>query len=95
MNEIIENKLIDMFGICNCAEIDLVVKTLIRFLEWAESVERDDYNTLYKDAGIYYLIAGMCEKNDLIQHGVSIRCAFISPKGKEFLTLLKQYKETK
>ena len=89
MNKENEEIFADMFRVCSCADTEAVAKTLIRVLEFA-SDNVGQYHKLFDDDGAYYLIAGQLERNDLIEHGVSIRCAWITEKGKEFLTKLKE-----
>ena len=72
------------FGVCGCCETMDVIQELIRFLEWVDNDKSPTFECLYQSQGIYYLIARMCERSGLIEHGIAIRCQFLTDLGIEF-----------
>ena len=80
------------FGACGCSELDEMINTVIKILAWAEADPDDKplYSTLIKDdLGAFYIIAGILDKLEFIEHGTSIRFSWITEKGKEFLDSLR------
>lgn len=80
------------FGACGCSEIDEMRTTLIRLMEWHE-IEKNtaQYQTLYNEVGVFYLLAGMLDHLGLSEHGVAIRYPWLTPDGKRLLEALKRH----
>jgi hypothetical protein len=77
------------FGVCGCSEEDKVSEEIKKFLVWASKEDRPNFETLYNNDGVYYLIASTMDRLGLIDHGISIRVPFITQKGKDFLAGLE------
>jgi hypothetical protein len=81
-------------GICGCSEYPETIAALKKLLEWFDkpAMERVRYDEIFgiKDAGLYYLLAGLFDNADLIEHGVSVRTSWLTPKGKAILLGLRQ-----
>ena len=94
--EDIQSILDDHFGNCGCSETKLLVNDLILLLEnQAEEIEtRVKYDKLFTSKTLFYVLAGILSDLNFIEHGTSIRCSWITKKGKEFLAQLKSYKNT-
>lgn len=78
------------FGLCGCAEFGSAVEEILGLLNWCGERERPSYATLYYgNAGVYYLLAGTLDRLGLIEHGVSIRYPWLTPKGEALLRALQ------
>ena len=64
-----------------------------RFLGWAGKMWEERYDNMYERNGIYYLIAGMCDRAVLIEHGTSIRFPWLTEKGKCLLEALTKFSQ--
>jgi len=86
INAYLRNK----FGVCGCSEMDLVILEVRRILEWADSdmAKRETYDKIYINQGLFYIIAGLLDKEGFINHGCAIRCPWITDKGKQLLKSL-------
>jgi hypothetical protein len=84
--------LLNEFGGCGCSEDDEMAKVIVKILEWAvKSIgNRVRYNKLFRHVGTFYIVAGILDNNDLLEHGTSIRCAWATKKGKMLLETLKE-----
>lgn len=84
------------FGVCGCFELEYTINTIVNALEWAKdkkwSSENIYYTELYNDTGLFYIVFGQLDRCDLIEHGTSIRCPWLTEKGKDFLSALKKIK---
>lgn len=96
------NKYIDMvaflykhFGACGCSELNEIVNVLKYLLEWSaiDIDSRSAYNKLNIDVGYYYIIIGLLDQLDMLEHGCAIRVPWITEKGKQFLKGLRIFKE--
>lgn len=85
--------LAENLGLCGCTETSEYCMTVLRFLEWAgaDMTTRSSYSTLYKEVGIFYLIAGCIEDAGLIEHGSALRHPWLTEGGKRVLFALKQH----
>lgn len=82
------------FNACGCSEIEEMLSEAKRFLTWASNdiSTRPNYQTLYPGSpGAFYLIAGIFDNAGMIEHGTSIRCAWIEEKGKKLLSALYRF----
>lgn len=81
------------FGCCGCTEMHEVHNTVLKLLEWHANnlTGRCKFQQLYPEPGVFYLLSGWFELLGLTDHGVSIRCGWITPRGQLLLDALKQY----
>lgn len=82
------------FGACGCSEVDTMIDVIRDLLEWLDSDidTRPKYNTLFNgNVGVYYLLAGKLEYLEFSGHGFSIRVAWLTEEGQEFLSALKNF----
>ncbi|MHA1360786.1 MAG: hypothetical protein ACTSRC_21905 [Candidatus Helarchaeota archaeon] len=81
-------------GACGCSEIDEMLKTLLKFLEWANNIggSKPEYKYVVDDIGAFYFIAGRLTDAGLIEHGVSIRYSWLTDKGERLLNALRNKK---
>ena len=82
------------FGMCGCFETELVVEALKDFLVWCGSdcINRPRYSELFgANQGVFYLISGICDRADLIEHGIAIRHPWLTENGKLFLSALSNF----
>lgn len=80
------------FGACECSDLEAMINVVKDLLEWMSEdiVERQDYEKLFNgNEGVFYLLAGRLDSLGFSEHGTSIRCAWLTEKGKEFLNALK------
>lgn len=90
-------KLIDLhttFNVCSCADRDSINKTLKYLFEYLAMPIKERTFTAFINLGdisegTYYLLTGILEKENLIDHGSSIRFAWLTDKGKEILKELQ------
>lgn len=78
---------------CGCSELDLMIYEVKRVLEWAASdiMTRPDYTKLYHSGGVFYIVAGLLNSAGLLEHGSSIRCSWITEKGRTLLDALNKF----
>ena len=82
------------FGACGCSELGEMVVTIKRLLEWHAASQEDsraNYESLYGELGVFYLLSGMLENLDLADHGSSIRFPWLSGDGRRLLEALQKY----
>ena len=82
------------FGMCGCSEFEPMQRLIIKLLEWhgADMGNRPKWDTLFNgNTGVFYIIAGIMTEADLIEHGGSIRCGWLTDKGKLLLANLKKF----
>lgn len=92
-NKRLEALLMNRFGLCGCSEEDAVIGALVTILDWAQQEKVvDGYQHLFSNLGCFYIIAGLLNDYDYIEHGCAIRYAWITPKGKRLLRILKNAK---
>lgn len=80
------------FGACGCSDLEAMINVVKDLLEWMSEniMERQGYEKLFNgNVGVFYLLAGRLDSLGFSEHGTSIRCAWITEKGKEFLNALK------
>jgi hypothetical protein len=51
--------------------------------------DRAEYNTLYSEVGVYYLLVGRLDVLLLLEHGTSIRYPWLTKRGKRLLAALQ------
>lgn len=85
--------LFDIFNLCGCIELDMVIEEIKKILLWASinSKERISYNKLYESKGCFYIITGILDNEDILNHGISIRYARITDNGRFLLKSLNKY----
>jgi len=85
--------LFNVFGGCGCSELTPMVDTIKELLAWAGSdgMERTKWTRLGYNAGAYYILMGIMDNADLIDHGSAIRAPFLTDKGKSFLNALNKF----
>jgi hypothetical protein len=78
-------------GACGCGELDEMIDSVRRLLEWAgtDMSDRAEYNTLYSEVGVYYLLVGRLDVLLLLEHGTSIRYPWLTKRGKRLLAALQ------
>lgn len=81
------------FNACGCWELEDVIDTVHVFLEWcgSDGYTRSGYDNFYYNTGAYYLIIGLLEDVDLVDHGTSARHPWLTEDGKRFLAALATY----
>lgn len=80
------------FGACGCSNLEAMINVVKDLLEWMSEniMERQGYEKLFNgNEGVFYLLAGRLDSLGFLEHGTSIRCAWLTEKGKEFLNALK------
>jgi len=80
------------FGACGCSDLEAMISVVKDLLEWMSEniMERQGYEKLFNgNEGVFYLLAGRLDSLGFSEHGTSIRCAWLTEKGKEFLSALK------
>ena len=79
------------FSLCGCEDLSSVIETIIKTLSWAQEPtdKRLKYTSLFKNYGVFYIIAGILDNLDLIEHGIAIRFPWITERGKALLSLLE------
>ena len=80
------------FGACGCSDLEAMINVVKCLLEWMSEniMERQGYEKLFNgNEGVFYLLAGRLDSLGLSEHGTSIRCAWLTEKGKEFLSALQ------
>ena len=80
-------------GACGCSDMEAMIAEVKRFLSWADSGTpaydtRVYYDKLYNSEGVFYLIAGMMDNANLIEHGTGIRFPWLTSEGIDFLSAL-------
>lgn len=85
--------LYDELGFCGCMELDEVISALKTLLSWANSMEsRLGYEEFCKgEIGSFYLLMGLLDHADLIEHGSSIRHPWLTDDGERLLTALNKF----
>ncbi len=80
-------------GVCGCADTGSIYEEVQAFLQWCNDWlnerSQETYETLYPRVGLYYLMAGILDTLDLIDHGTSIRWPFLTDDGKRLLSFLQ------
>lgn len=76
-------------GKCGCSETDEMITSLRKLLEWVGSDGAIQYDALYPEIGVFYLLAGRLDDLGLIEHGISIRFPWLTDDGKRLLDALK------
>jgi len=83
------------FNMCGCWEFGPVHYNILFLLKWlktnSEENPKKSYETLYDSVGIFYLLVGIFDRLNLIEHGISIRCAWLTNNGKRLLEALLKY----
>jgi hypothetical protein len=81
------------FGACGCSELETMLDVLKSLLTWVGmGGGRVDWNKLYSNPGIYYLLMGALDRLGLTEHGISIRHPWLTPDGTRFLAALMALK---
>ena len=78
-------------GACGCSELGPMRDAIIRLLEWHEG-DKDRvgaHSSMYPDIGVFYIMAGLMDRLGLAEHGISIRCPWLTADGKRLLAALK------
>jgi len=78
-------------GACGCSELDEMISTIKRVLEWHKTdiPKRDSYISVFpEELGIFYIIVGLLDNLDLVEHGTSIRWGWLTNDGKRLLEAL-------
>lgn len=83
------------FGACGCSEIDEMHAALLRLMEWHDTREnpghdREPYTAIYPEIGLFYLMAGMLRRLGLSEHGVAIRCPWLTQDGERLLDAMRR-----
>lgn len=76
-------------GACGCSELSEILRVLCKFFVWIEQEFPTPYESLFASRGVYYIVAGTCEKADLIEHGISVRAPFLTVRGENFAAAMK------
>lgn len=82
------------FGACGCSELYTMIDVIRDLLEWLNSDidTRPRYDTLFNgNVGVYYLLAGKLDCLEFSGHGTSIRVAWLTEKGRKFLSALNRF----
>jgi len=80
------------FGACGCSDLASMINIVKDLLEWTSSdiMERQGFEKLFDgNEGVFYLLAGRLDSLGFSEHGTSIRYAWLTEKGKEFLNALQ------
>jgi len=80
------------FHPCGCSDRVSVLQEVRGFLFWLkeDSKDRVRYDSLFRGfVGIFYIMAGICDRAYLCGHGGGIRNAWIEPLGRELLHALE------
>lgn len=82
--------LYNAMGACGCSEIAAMAEELTAILKWTDVLEeRAPYESLYPRRGTFYIVAGILDRLGLSEHGVAIRCPWLTPDGKRLLAALE------
>jgi hypothetical protein len=84
----------EKIGACGCSELGLMVEEVKKILSWSaqDIMGRQNYSSLYPERdGIFYLLAGLIDGLNMIEHGASIRCCWLTNFGKQFLDGLNSF----
>lgn len=87
MNEAIEEEVMALFGFCGCGAPWKVVSYLKKYLD-----ELENHTNQLEDDTTYFLMAYLCDKSGLTDHGSSVGSSWLTDLGKEWLIKLKDYK---
>ena len=82
------------FCACGCSEVDTMIDVIRDLLEWLDSdiSTRLKYDTLFNgNVGVYYLLTGKLDHLKFTEHGFSIRVAWLTEEGQEFLNALRKF----
>lgn len=80
------------FGACGCSDLPAMIGVVKSLLEWLSSniVERPSYDTLFGgNTGVFYILVGRLDSLGFSEHGSSIRCAWLTDTGEDFLKALR------
>ena len=78
------------FGLDSLCELDQVIRSLIRLLEWHENKTVHPYE-LFSEKGVFWMLTGILNTLGLSDYGVSPQRPWLTTEGKLFLTALKTY----
>lgn len=89
MNEGVEKELFELFDFCGCGAPWEVVSYIKKYLteigkDWEERGN-------LKDDSAYWMAAYLCDAHGLTDHGTSVRAAWLTELGEEWLEKLKNY----
>lgn len=71
-------------GVCGCHDDDAITLLEVCIRDCAKTKHREGLQGAARE------IAGaLLQKCGLVEHGVSIRCAFVTPKGRELLAVIE------
>jgi hypothetical protein len=69
--------------LCNCGDSDAILKYIFNMFK--SYVGQSTWSTIkYEDMPVMFFLS-WATNQDYIEHGVSIRCSWITPKGEELL----------
>ena len=93
--DVFVNILYDELSFCGCFDYDIVLKEFADVLEWAAQPidDRKSYTELYTNPALAYIILGVLNDANLIEHGCAIRHPWITEKGEGFLCYIKENKD--
>lgn len=78
-------------GVCGCGDPCSIFPLLKAGLEHFEKQENwGKHEGLGGDA-VFYLLATTLDRTDAIEHGSSIRCSWLTLKGEELLSIMREY----
>jgi len=82
------------FGACGCSDLEAMINVVKGLLEWMSEniMERPGYEKLFNgNEGVFYLLIGRLDNLGLSEHGVSLRCSWITKRGQEFLKAIQTF----
>lgn len=82
-------KLINEINICGCGTPNVCYEWLIEYLTDLDEQNWDKYDYDSSDWKYIQIINGFLEKLDLVEHGTTCRCSWLTGKGKKVLETLK------
>lgn len=87
------NILDENFGWCGCSEEEKMLDEIRKVLDWA-SLEDKDKRYQEGFPAVYYIVAGILNNLEFIEHGTAIRYPWLTDEGKEFKEIVsKSYDE--
>lgn len=76
------------FGACGCSDLSSMIDAVLKLLRWHEMSPRTHWEDLYKEPGVFYLLAGLLDSLGLAEHGGSIRHPWLTADGARLLSAL-------
>lgn len=83
----------NLIPICDCGTSEDCWEWLTGYLEGLEQEHYAEHNYEDPDWKYVQIINGFLEQADIVEHGSSCRCSWLTPQGKDILKALKIMRE--